>query len=152
MTAKPLLSDDDKLRVRDAIRAVESRTAGEVRVVVVRKTAQDPLETARKWFVKLGMEKTRDRNGVLICLGSESHTFAILGDDGIHRYLGDDGWSAVRDAMAERFRRGDFAEGIIYGVEETGRVLAEHFPPRADDKNELSDDVADETTDETAGK
>lgn len=140
---KSLLTDEDKARVRDAVRDAEAQTSGEIRVLVLARTDKDPLATARKWFAKLGMQHTRERNGVLICLGAESHTFAILGDEGIHRVVGDAGWAAYRDAMAERFRRGDFVGGLVHGVEETAKVLATHFPRRHDDHNELSDDVVE---------
>jgi len=136
-----ILTPEEKLRVRDAIHAAEARTSGEIRVVVVRRTHKDPMRTARAWFKRLGMERTKEKNGVLICLGAESRTFAILGDEGIHRHLGQAGWDAERDEMAAHFGKGDFAGGLIHAVEAVGAVLAEHFPPRPDDVNELPDEV-----------
>jgi uncharacterized membrane protein len=138
---KNFLSPEEKHNIEEAVRAAENATSAEIRVVFARKLGEDALAEAEEWFQRLGMEKTRERNGVLICMGVASKRFAIVGDEGIHRYMTDEGWQSVRDAMVERFRDDQFAEGIAYGVAEVGRVLSEHFPPREDDINELPDEV-----------
>jgi uncharacterized membrane protein len=51
-----------------AIGAAERRTSGEIRVFVSHKSVADPVPAAQKAFVRLGMEKTREQNGVLIFL------------------------------------------------------------------------------------
>jgi uncharacterized membrane protein len=43
--------------------------------------------------------------------------------------------------MQEHFRRGEFTEGVVHGVERVGDVLARHFPRVASDRNELPDEV-----------
>ena len=138
------LSADEKNRVEAAIRAAERRTSAEIRVVVSRKAKGDPLDAARRLFARLNMHETKERNGVLILLAVAERRFAIYGDEGIHRHLGQDGWERVRDGMAERFRNGDFAGGLVYAVEAVGRVLAEAFPWQEDDENELPDAVVEE--------
>jgi len=39
------------------------------------------------------------------------------------------------------FRRGEFTEGIVQGVQRAGDLLAAHFPRRPDDTNERPDRV-----------
>jgi len=145
-TDKPgkFLTAEEKALIAQAIGQAEDASSAEVRVVVTDRFRGEPLEEARRWFEKLEMEKTRERNGVLLLLAVKSRKFAILGDEGIHRHMGDEGWGTVRDHMAERFRADDFAGGIAAGVEEVGRVLAAHFPPRDDDVNELPNEVVEE--------
>jgi uncharacterized membrane protein len=138
---KSFLSPEEKHLIEEAVRAAENATSAEIRVVFARKLGEDALADAEQWFVRLGMEKTRERNGVLICLGVASKRFAIVGDEGIDRYMTDAGWQTVRDAMVNEFKADRFAEGIAYGVAEVGRVLSEHFPPREDDINELPDEI-----------
>jgi len=138
------LTPEERERVQAAIAAAEGRTSGEIRVVVSRTARGDVLEAARKRFARLRMHRTQERNGVLILLAVASRRFAIVGDEGIHRVVGPEGWEHLRDGMAERFRQGDFADGLVYAVEEVGRVLAERFPWQPGDVNELPDEVVEE--------
>ena len=88
------------------------------------------------------MHLTAERHGVLIYLAIEDHTLAIVGDEGIHRRVGDAYWAGVRDLMVTKLREGRALDAVLTGVAEVGRVLAEHFPRRPDDRNELSDQVS----------
>jgi putative membrane protein len=44
-------------------------------------------------------------------------------------------------ALLAEIRKGRLADGLVAAVERVGAVLAEHFPPRKRDANELSDDL-----------
>ena len=125
-----------------AIRQAETRTSGEIRVFISHKTIKDPVRAAQKEFEKLSMTRTREKNGVLIFVAPLSRNFAIIGDAGVHAKCGDGFWQAVAGAVTEHFRKSEFSEGIIHGVTRSGELLAEHFPRRPDDRNELPDDVA----------
>lgn len=133
--------DIDHERVVAAIQAAELRTSGEVRVLLARQPAPDPVATAKKHFERLGMTQTKERNGVLIFLAPRSRNFAVIGDSGVHEKCGDAFWEELAAAMAEHFRHGNFTEGLVHGVERAGELLAEHFPRQPDDQNELPDDI-----------
>lgn len=94
-------------------------------------------------FVKLGMQKTAARNAVLILVRPADHSFAIIGDEGIHAKVGSDFWDRTRDAMLARFRQGQLREGILSGVREVGSQLKAYFPARGANPNELSDTVTE---------
>lgn len=134
----------DHSRIVAAIDAAEQRTSGELRVVISKETTTDALATAQQHFNRLGMAKTTARNGVLIFVAPNSRTFAVIGDAGVHEKCGEAFWRELADAMTEHFRRGEFEQGIILGLERAGALLAMHFPRLPDDKNELPNDV-DET-------
>jgi uncharacterized membrane protein len=87
------------------------------------------------------MEKTRDRNGVLIFLAPASRKFAVIGDTGVHEKCGEIFWQELARAMTGYFAKNEFSQGIIHGVEKAGELLAAHFPRRAGDRNQLSDEV-----------
>ncbi|MDO8543725.1 MAG: TPM domain-containing protein [Opitutaceae bacterium] len=131
----------DHDRVVAAIAAAERRTSGEVRVVVSRVPAPDPIKAAQAQFERLGMTQTAARNGVLIFLCPRSHTFAVIGDRGIHDKCGAAFWQDLAGAMSARFRRGDFTDGLVLGIERAGALLGEHFPRARADQNELPDKV-----------
>jgi uncharacterized membrane protein len=131
----------DKERIVSAIAAAELRTSGEIRVLVAEGRAQDPVAAAKRHFERLGMTKTAARNGVLIFVAPGSRTFAVIGDTGVHEKCGDAFWQELAAAMSEEFKRGEFTAGLVQGIGRAGVLLAEHFPRRSDDKNELPDEI-----------
>jgi uncharacterized membrane protein len=131
----------DHTKVVAAIGAAESRTSGEIRILIARGKAEEPVSVAEKHFERLGMTQTAERNGVLIFLAPKSHTFAIVGDTGIHRKCGDEFWRDVAASMEQHFKRGEFTQGLVNGVERAGELLAQHFPAKPDDRNELPNKV-----------
>jgi uncharacterized membrane protein len=111
-----------------AIREAEQKTSGQIRVLISHKVVDDPVNAAQKEFVRLGMVKSPERNGVLIFVAPRTHKFAVIGDAGVHAKCGDVFWQELAKAMTESFRKSEFTEGIIRGVRKAGELLAEHFP------------------------
>ncbi len=128
-----------------AIAMAETRTSGEVRVYLerdVKGSGGDPYARAREIFAKLDMHRTAEHNGVLVYLAVRSRRFAIVGDEELHRLVGEDFWTDVRDLIKVNFSEGRFPEGLVAGIAAIGESLGRHFPPRDDDINELPDDIA----------
>jgi uncharacterized membrane protein len=143
------LDESDFDAITRAIAAAESLTSGEIRVHLERRVprrffgrAPDALARARHVFHRLGMHRTAERHGVLIYLAVEERRLAVVGDAGIHGRVGDRHWDAVRDLMLEQLRANAPREAIVRAVDAVGRALAEHYPRRPDDRNELSNDVS----------
>jgi uncharacterized membrane protein len=124
-----------------AIREAEKKTSGEIRVFISRKSIDDPVAAAQAHFLELGMEKTRDRNGVLIFVAPLAHKFAVIGDSGVHTRCGEAFWQQMAAEMSGHFRKSEFTSGIIHGVRKAGELLAAHFPRRPDDRNQLPDEI-----------
>ncbi|MEO6244921.1 MAG: TPM domain-containing protein [Opitutaceae bacterium] len=133
----------DHDRIVAAIGEAELLTCGEIRVLLARQPAPEPVATAQKQFDQLGMTQTTARNGVLLFLAPASRTFAIIGDTGVHEKCGEAFWRDVAAAMSAHFKRGEFTEGLVQGIERTGTLLAAHFPRAPDDRDELPNDVAE---------
>ena len=144
------LSEADFDAITRAIKAAESRTSAEIRVHLERRVPRrllfgrprDVVTRAHHVFRRLGMHRTRERHGVLVYLAVEDRRLAVVGDAGIHGRVGDPHWHRVRDVMVERLKSNAPREAIERAVEELGRALAEHYPRRPDDRNELSDEVS----------
>jgi uncharacterized membrane protein len=111
-----------------AIREAEQKTSGEIRVLVSHKSAADPVATAQNEFIRLGLNQSPERNGVLIFVAPRTHKFAVIGDVGVHAKCGDVFWQELAKAMADYFRKSEFTEGIVHGVRKAGELLAAHFP------------------------
>lgn len=124
-----------------AIRHAEQRTSGEIRVFISRKDVEAPVTAAQGEFKRLKMDQTDQHNSVLIFVAPRTHKFAVIGDSGVHEKCGDAFWHELAAAMTEHFRKQQFTEGIVHGVKRAGELLAQHFPCRVGDRNELPDDI-----------
>lgn len=137
-----LLSSEDQERVVQAINLAENMTSGEIRIVVENTVGgDDVMKKATGYFDELEMYNTLSRNGVLIYLAIADHQFAIIGDDGINRRVEADFWECTRNEMLTYFRRGDYAGGLVAGIQQAGNRLQHYFPRQEDDINELPNDI-----------
>jgi len=83
------------------------------------------------------MHETLERNGVLFYLATGSRRFAVLGDEELHKKVGEEFWRQAADLMNGEFKAGRFVEGLTAAIALVGAQLAEHFPRKSDDVNEL---------------
>lgn len=139
-------TDDELLRISNKIKAAEKITAGEIAVSIREyKSSFERRATLRKLtekeFTRLGINKTREGTGVLIFLLLSERQFYILADDNINKLTGEKVWAEIKDVMQEKFVRGEFCKGILFGIDEIGKILSQHFPIRPDDRNEISNRV-----------
>jgi uncharacterized membrane protein len=142
MTRQQLLRSIDSERIKAAIEQAEHQTSGEVVVSVSSFFWGNVEKAARRTFGRLGIRRTRARNGVLFFIVPSRRRFIVLGDQGIHEKVGQEFWNGVAGQVAEQFKAGDFTEGLVRGIAEVGKQLATHFPyDRTTDVNELPDDV-----------
>ena len=142
MRTREFLTKLEHDRIVQAIREAESKTSGEIRVLIQRgKLKSDTLIAAHKEFHRLGMHKTRERNAVLIFVVPRAHKFAVIGDKAIHERCGDEFWRSVIERMRGHFQVEKFSAALIEAVQEIGGVVATHFPKRSTDKDELPNDV-----------
>jgi uncharacterized membrane protein len=142
MRTREFLSKLEHDRIIKAIGEAESKTSGEIRVLIQRgKLKSDPLVAARKKFHRLGMHKTRERNAVLIFVAPRVHKFAVVGDEAIHKKCGNEFWQRIVEGIRTHFRNEKFSDALVEAVREIGGVLATDFPKTRSDTNELSDDL-----------
>lgn len=140
---KQFFSAEEQQRIVDAIRQAEQMTSGEVRVFVENRCSyMDALDRAAELFFQLKMNMTKDRNGVIVYAALKDHQLAVLGDEGIHKKVGNEFWNAEVQKMISNFNKEDYAEGIRQVVLDIGEALQKHFPYKNDsDKNELPDEL-----------
>lgn len=138
-----ILSIGDEARVLAAIHSAELQTSGEVRVHLEHKCEEEEVLDRAAWlFKELGMEKTEQRNGVLIYIATKSKRFAIIGDCGINNVVPDNFWDSACDAMIPFLRKGEYANALEVGITQVGELLKEKFPYQTDDVNELPDSIS----------
>lgn len=94
---------------------------------------------ALKQFLSKGLHVTRERTGVLIYVSLADHVAEVVADEGIYTKVTPEVWGETIAALVDGLKTGRRAEGFVKAIEIAGGVLAEHFPPRADNPNELPD-------------
>jgi len=136
-----IFNSEEQERIVHAINTAENMTSGELRVVIERHCKEDVLDRATYFFSKLGMHQTAARNGVLIYMAVEDHTFSIIGDTGINARVAADFWECSKEAMLAEFRKENLVEGLVQGIKQAGEQLKAYFPRQKDDVNELPNDI-----------
>ena len=101
------------------------------RAMSARHRAADVFSNLRVW-------DTEENSGVLIYVLLADREVHIVADRGIAGRVIQAEWDAVAQAMQKAFRSGDFRRGSLEGIERITSLLATHFPPGADNPNELS--------------
>jgi uncharacterized membrane protein len=114
MHHKEFIGQLDDATILAAIARAEAATSGEIRVCVSHKHRADALAAAQKRFLKLGMNRTPERNAVLIYFAPLARTFAI--------------WQGIAAKITPALKAGQFTEAIAEAVREIGEILAQHFP------------------------
>jgi uncharacterized membrane protein len=144
MRTHKFLSQLDHERIVRAIKDVEAKTSGEVRVYIQRgQFPEEALTRAQKKFLELGMEKTRERNAVLIFVAPREQKFAVIGDEGIHQKCGAPFWQELVEKMRAHFQHEEFTDALVEAIESTGQLLARYFPKSSDRGNELPDEIVE---------
>lgn len=137
-----ILSHEEDHRVVEAIKQAELNTSGEIKVHIENRCKGNVEKRSLYVFNRLKINETQQRNGVLIYLAVKDHKFAILGDEGINKVVGDGFWNDVKDLMLSHFKEGRFAEGLEEGIMRCGEKLKTYFPYQSDDINEIPDDIS----------
>lgn len=136
------LSKEEEQDIVRAILEAEKNTSGEIRVHIEAHTRLNHIDRAKEVFQILKMGNTKEENGVLIYVAVNDRKFSIYGDRGIDKVVPDNFWDSIRDAIQAQFKKNDFKQGIIDGIEMAGKELQTYFPWQRGDINELRDEVS----------
>lgn len=141
-----ILSEAELEKISEEISKQEQRTSGELKVSIKKgrnffERKKDIRELAIREFHRLGMTNTRDRSGILFFLILNDREFYILPDVGISEKLPQSFWDELAKEAQNSFREKNFFEGILKVIKKCGDVLADKFPRKPDDVDELSNTI-----------
>jgi hypothetical protein len=131
-------------RIEAAIGSSERGHRGEVRFAL--EASLEPVAVLRgmpararalELFSLLRVWDTEENSGVLIYLQMVDHRIEIVADRGINRLVEQSQWDAICRRMESAFRDERFEQGVLAAIEEVTALLARHFPPGADNPDEL---------------
>ena len=118
-----------------------------LRLFIRRERAEAEVERAAfTHFYAAGLQATRDATGVLIYISVLERRVWILGDRGINERLPQQAWQEFVKRLTAGIKERKQSEVFCATIEEIGLLLHTHFPPKSDDRNELSDLIIDEET------
>ncbi len=126
----------------NCIKVAEKMTSGEIRVHFQKKLNGEVKDAAVDTFLRLKMDDTEDRNGVLFFIVPKKKIFAVIGDKGINEVVPDDFWNEVKDLLEKYFKEKKWEEGLCKAIAKTGEKLKKYFPIQENDKNELPDEIS----------
>jgi uncharacterized membrane protein len=137
-----LFTEEEIRAIESAIAKAEQQTSGEIRLFVDLRCKGEVMDRAVWVFRRLKMHRTKERNGVLFYIALNDRKFAILGDSGINTKVQADFWNHIRDEMTSYLKSGEHVKALCNGIEKACIALAEHFPLKSDDRNELSNEIS----------
>jgi putative membrane protein len=97
---------------------------------------------ARAAFVDLGVTKTRDRSGILVFVAAFEKKVEVVADVGVDTAALGPAWSDALKALSASMSGIGRLDAFITALRSLGPVLAGAMPRKADDVNELPDEVA----------
>src|SRR5262249_37735704 len=108
------------------------------RIVPTQVKQQRAHAEAMRQFLAHGLHLTEARTGVLIFASAAERYAEIIADTGIHAKVGNAVWEQAIATMIAAIKAGRPGDGFIAAIEQCGAVLAQHFPPGAINRVELT--------------
>lgn len=150
MVEATLLKADEQQRITDAIKLAESRTSGEIAVIIA--PYSDPLffwqraetrvrRAAQRAFFKYGLDKTKERTAILIYISHKERRAELLADQGVDAQVLPGSWQSIITDLTLNIAHGRLGFGLVHAIEHCAEILNRYFPGDATDDNVLSDDV-----------
>jgi putative membrane protein len=94
-------------------------------------------ERAKTAFLDHGLHHTHEGTGILILICLFEHRVQVLADHGIHHAVPPETWQKIAGLVSAGIRQGHTCEALCEAIASCGDLLAEKFPPRHNDTNEL---------------
>lgn len=98
---------------------------------------------ALEQFMAQNLHTMDNHTGVLIFVSVAERYATIVADEGINAKVPQETWNAMVARLASSAAAGRYADGFAEAIDTAGALLAEHFPRRPDDRNELDDHIVE---------
>jgi putative membrane protein len=96
-------------------------------------------QAAMHQFLAHGLHVTAHRTGVLIFAAMADRQVEVIADQGIYAKVDQSVWADAVETLTIALSEHRAAEGFEQAISGVGGVLAEHFPPRPQNPNEVPD-------------
>jgi putative membrane protein len=109
--------------------------------IALKEMQEEVDRAAAAAFQHNRLRNTQESTGILIYVSLQEHQVKVIGDDGISAKLTPTDWEHICEAIIQGFKAKDYTKGIIEGINLSGILLAEHFPIKTGDTNELANEL-----------
>jgi putative membrane protein len=89
-------------------------------------------------FYRQGINGTDRNSGVLLFVSLTERRAVVLADKLIAAKLPPSTWDEVLATLLKGIRSGNAGQGFVDAIDQSSKILAQHFPRQDDDKDELS--------------
>lgn len=93
---------------------------------------------ALRAFYEKGLYRTKENTGILFFLSLLEHKVWVLADRGIYEKIHQEKLNSFASVVSLGVKEGRACDSLCAAIREAGTLLAEHFPVRKDDTDELS--------------
>jgi putative membrane protein len=108
--------------------------------IVPRRVMRDRARAeAQRQFAAHGIHRTEARTGVLIFVSVAERHVEVVADVGIAAKVSQEVWDRAVKVLVQAIKNDRPTDGFIEAIRICGKVLAEHFPPGAVNRNEQPD-------------
>jgi uncharacterized protein len=119
-----LLGDAAVAEINGLLDSLERNTSAQVEVVMLNSIGDaDEFEFAQALFVKWGIGRKGEDNGLLILYVQDKRTIRFHTGFGVEGVLTDVVCRRIQAEMVPEFKRGNIDKGIVEGVREVVRLL-----------------------------
>ncbi len=109
---------------------------------ITKKEMEEEIDrAAAAAFQHNQLHNTEDSTGILIYISLYEHQVKVVGDDAICAKLTQSDWQHICDVIIKDFKEKQYSNGIIEGIYLSGKLLAEHFPIKEGDIDELTNEL-----------
>ncbi len=98
-------------------------------------------EAAIQSFYHRNINLTVDHTGILIYITLFERSVRVIADQGINAKVDRNVWQEIVDTIICGIKSKGQAAAICAAVDRCAEILAAHFPLKADDRNELANDI-----------
>lgn len=135
------LTKEEIKRLEQKIAAAESLTSAEFKIIVAPHAWFGFKRKAIKLFKKYQLDKTKERNAVLLMILEKDQQILVYGDSGIHDKLQPLQWQVLIDSVVYEFKTNSPATAIGLGINLITSLLKAHFPATESHNNQVSNEI-----------
>jgi len=136
-----LLNETERRKLEAKIGAMENLTSAEFKIVICDRAWIGSKRKAARLFKKYGLDRTTERNAVLLLVLTKDRELVLFGDKGIYQKSTTQHWPAVRNAIIEEFKKDEYYVGLSIGIEMIAENLIQHFPGDNETDREISNEI-----------
>jgi len=114
-----------------------------MRIVPAKLQISQAQRLAREQFFARKLHHTRERSGIMIFVSVAERYVEVIADQGINDQVAPGTWDGIVRELIAAVRRGENGAGTIAAINACADILARHLPVRADDKNELPNELVE---------